>query len=70
MIEKIKSGSPVKYKNDPEKKLFNMRQLLYYRKTNNLISEEEYKKMILEYKIKFYEHKINILKKELEEKEE
>lgn len=68
MIEKIKTGCPVKYKNNREKKLFNMRQLLYYRKTNNLISDKEYKKMILEYKILFYEYKVEKLKKKLEDK--
>ena len=70
MIEKIKSGSPVIYKDDPEKSLFNIRQLLYYRKTHNIITEEEYEKLNLKYKIMLYENKIEKLKEELEEKEE
>jgi restriction endonuclease Mrr len=47
-----------------------MRQLLYYRKTKDLISIEEYDKLMIEYKIMVYEHKIVKLKEELGEKKE
>ena len=70
MIEKIKKGSPIIYKDNPEKTLFNIRQLLYYRKTKGLLSEEEYDKLMIEYKIMVYENKIEKLKEELEDKEE
>jgi hypothetical protein len=70
MIPKLKPGSPIIYKNNPEKTLFNMRQLLYYRKTKDLISIEEYDKLMIEYKIMVYEHKIVKLKVKQEEKKE
>jgi UDP-3-O-acyl-N-acetylglucosamine deacetylase len=66
MIEKIKSGSPNKYEKNPERELFNLRQLIYYRKQNGLLHKEEYEKIKIKYKIKFYEHKIKKLKEELE----
>jgi hypothetical protein len=70
MISKLKKGSPIIYKNNPEKTLFNIRQLLYYRKTKGLLSEEKYNKLMVEYKIMVYENKIDKLKEELEDKEE
>lgn len=69
MIEKIKSGSPIIYHDDPEKTLFNIKQLLYYRKTKGLLTEEEYDKLMIKYKIMTYENKIEKLKEELEDKE-
>ena len=68
-FKKVKSGRPKIYNDDPEKTLFNIRQLLYYKKSNNIISDEEYDILYKKYKIMVYENKIEQLKEELEEKE-
>lgn len=70
MITKIKSGCPKKYEGDIKNDLKNMRQIIYYRKINGLIDENEYKLYTVKYKIKLYEYKIEKLKEELEEIEE
>lgn len=68
-FKKLKSGRPIIYKDDPEKTLFNIRSLLYYQKTNNIITEEEYNILYKKYKILTYENKIEQLKEELENEE-
>jgi 2C-methyl-D-erythritol 2,4-cyclodiphosphate synthase len=67
MIEKNKSGCPKKYEGDKTKELKNMRQMIYYRKTNGIIEKDEYMIYTLEYKILMYENKLKKLKAKLEE---